>query len=166
MKFQLQFREFPYPSVSTSSAPNTVVLSVSELGPQAHYAPVADTNWPFFNSADKYFYSSAENIPVHSPHPNQVTMATACVNVTDRKSLEIIWRQDKFKSGFDLWYLHIDEVVLDNFSISDLIRKNDSERYILADTAVLYSLFKTMVYDINKFLLFEVFYESKLLCLG
>ena len=132
MKFQLQFRKFPYPSVSTSSVPNTVVLSVSELGPQAHYAPVADTNWPFFNAAEKYFYSSAGNIPVYSPHPNQVTMATACVNVTDRKSLEIIWRQDEFKSGFDLWYLHIDEVILDNFSISDLIRKTNSERYIIS----------------------------------
>ena len=129
MKFQLQFKNFQYPSVSTSSVPNTVVLSVSELGTRAHYAPVADTNWPLFNAADKYFYSSTGNIPVYSPHPNQVTMTAVCVNVTDREFLEIIWRQDKFKSGFDHWYLHIDQVVLGNFSISGSIQNAHSERY-------------------------------------
>ena len=128
LRFQLQLRKFHYPTVSTDPVPNTVVLTVSDIGPQAHYAPVADINWPQFNAADKYFYSSSGNIPVYSPYPNQLTEATACVNVTDRESLEIIWRQDEFKSGFDHWYLHIDQVMLANFSISNITDKINRKR--------------------------------------
>ena len=42
LRFQLQLRKFHYPTVSTDPVPNTVVLTVSDIGPQAHYAPVAD----------------------------------------------------------------------------------------------------------------------------
>ena len=125
--FELLMTGFRYPSPCTNTAPNGVRLSVSDNTPLAYYAPLANTNWPGFNTTNMSFTTTAGEISVWSPQPNQLTEVTACVNTTDRESLQVVWRQDNFTSDSDYWYLYIKRVSLGEVNISD-ISENGSDR--------------------------------------
>ena len=114
------------PCFDTDAAPNGVRLSVSDNTPLAYYVPLANTNWPEFNATSMYFTTTAGEIPVWSPQPNQITEVTACVNTTDKESLQVVWRQDNFTRDHDYWYLHIRRVSLGEASISDIRLGNSS----------------------------------------
>ena len=125
--FELLMTRFRYPSPCTDTAPNGVRLTVSGNTPLAYYAPLANTNWPGFNATSMYFTTTAGEIPVWSPRPNQLTEVTACVNTTDKESLQVVWRQDNFTSDHDYWYLYIKCVSLGEVNIND-IRLGSSSR--------------------------------------
>ena len=118
--FELLITRFQYPSPCTDTTPNGVRLSVSDNTSLAYYAPLANTNWPELNATDISFTTTAGKIPVWSPRPNQLTSVTACMNTTDRESLELVWSQDNFTDNSDYWYLHIQNVSLGNTSISNI----------------------------------------------
>ena len=99
---------------------------MSDNTPLAYYAPLANTNWPGFNAASMSISTATGEIPVWSPQPNQLTEVTACVNTTDRESLQVVWRQDNFTSDSDYWYLHIKRVSLGEVNISDITVGNFS----------------------------------------
>ena len=118
--FKLLMTKFRYPSPCTDAAPNGVQLTVSGNTPLAYYAPLANTNWPGFNVTSMSFTTTAGETPVWSLKPNQLTKVTACVNITGRESLQVVWRQDNFTSDNDYWYLYIKRVSLGKTNISDI----------------------------------------------
>ena len=118
--FELLITRSRYSTPCTDTAPNGVMLSVSNYTPLAYYTPLANTNWPGFNTVNMSLTTVAGLIPVWSPRPNQLTEVTACVNTTDRESLQVVWRQDNFTSDSDYWYLYIKHVSLGETIISDI----------------------------------------------
>ena len=112
---------YRYPSLFTDTAPNGVRLSVLDNTPLAYYAPLANINWPGLNSTSMSFTTTAGGkIPVWSTQPNQLTEFTACVNTTDKETLQVVWRQDNFTSDHDYWYLYIKRVSLGEANISNI----------------------------------------------
>ena len=74
--------------------------------PLAYYAPLANTNWPGFNTSNMSLNIDGVEIPVLSPQPNQLIESSVCVdNITDSEVLEIDWRQDNFTSERDYRYI-------------------------------------------------------------
>ena len=118
--FELLIARFRYPTPCTDTAPNGVMLSVSDYTPLAYYAPLANTNWPGFNTLNMSFTTTAGLISVWSTRPNQLTEIPTCVNTTDRESLQVVWRQDNFTSDSDYWYLYIKRVSLGEAIVSDI----------------------------------------------
>ena len=97
-------------------------MSIPGDTPLAYYAPLANTNWPGFNTSNMSLNIDGVEIPVLSPQPNQLIESSVCVdNITDSEVLEIVWRQDNFTSEHDYWYLSIESVHVGNTSITNNI---------------------------------------------
>ena len=110
---------FQYPTPCTDNAPNGVMMSIPGDTPLAYYAPLANTNWPGFNTSNMSLNIDGVEIPVLSPQPNQLIESSVCVDsITDSEVLEIVWRQDNFTREHDYWYLSIESVHVGNISIT------------------------------------------------
>ena len=96
-------------------------MSIPGDTPLAYYAPLANTNWPGFNTSNMSLNIDGVEIPVLSPQPNQLIESSVCVDcITDSEVLEIVWRQDNFTSEHDYWYLSIESVHVGNTSITNI----------------------------------------------
>ena len=112
--------QYPTPS-SNQSHLNGVMMSIPGDTPLAYYAPLANTNWPGFNTSNMSLNIDGVEIPVLSPQPNQLIESSVCVdNITDSEVLEIVWRQDNFTSEHDYWYLTIESVHVGITSINNI----------------------------------------------
>ena len=102
-------------------------MSIPGDTPLAYYAPLANTNWPGFNTSNMSLNIDGVEIPVLSPQPNQLIESSVCVdNITDSEVLEIVWRQDNFTSEHDYWYLSIESVHVGNTSITNISETGNS----------------------------------------
>ena len=118
---------FQYPTPCTDKAPNGVMMSIPGDTPLAYYAPLANTNWPGFNTSNMSLNIDGVEIPVLSPQANQLIESSVCVdNITDSEVLEIVWRQDNFTSKHDYWYLSIESVHVGNTSITNISETGNS----------------------------------------
>ena len=82
IRFQLMMSRFQYPTPCTDKAPNGVMMSIPGDTPLAYYAPLANTNWPGFNTSNMSLNIDGVEIPVLSPQPNQLIESSVCVWTT------------------------------------------------------------------------------------
>ena len=119
MTFQLVMTQFRYPTPCNEhdNTPKGVVMTVSNT-PLAYFAPLAHDNWSQFTRESMLYNIDGIDVPIMSPVHNRVTKVSQCID--DEAFLEVAWRQDSFTSNQNYWYLHIEQLVVDDIEISNI----------------------------------------------
>ena len=127
--FDIATSDFRYPTPCTDRDPNGILLSINETTNLAYFAPLANTQWDNFNAATITLNVSNTSVHIWSPHLSEVL--STCVSnsvIAKREMLDIVWKQDRYVTGQDYWYLRIRAVLIGNIPLN-ITATNDSARY-------------------------------------
>ena len=129
IRFDIATSDFRYPTPCTDRDPNGILLSLNETANLAYFAPLANTQWDNFNAANITLNVSNTSVPIWSPQLTEV-LSTCVSNSTidKREMLDIVWKQDRYVTGQDYWYLRIRDVLIRNIPLY-ITATNDSARY-------------------------------------
>ena len=129
--FDIATSDFRYPTPCTDGDPNGILLSMNKNTNLAYFAPLANTQWDNFNAATITLNVSNTSVPIWSPQLTEVL--TTCVSnsaIDKREMLDVVWKQDRYVTGQDYWYLRIIVVRIGYIPLK-IIATNDSARYEL-----------------------------------
>ena len=128
--FDIATFDFRYPTPCTDGDPNGILLSMNETTNLAYFAPLANTQWDNFNAANITLNISNTFVPIWSPQLSEVLITCASNSAIDkREMLDIVWKQDRYVTGQDYWYLRIRQVLIRDITLNNITATNDSARY-------------------------------------
>ena len=129
IRFDIATSDFRYPTPCTDEDPNGILLSINETTNLAYFAPLANTQWDNFNAANTTLNVSNKSVPISSPQLSE-EFSTCISNsaIAKREMLDIVWKQDRYATGQDYWYLRIREVLIRSIPLY-ITATNDSPRY-------------------------------------
>ena len=129
IEFDIATSDFRYLTPCTDRDPNGILLSINETTNLAYFAPLANTQWDNFNAANITLNVSNTSVPIWSPQLTEEF--STCVSnsaIAKREMLDIVWKQDRYATGQDYWYLRIREVLI-GYIARNITATNDSARY-------------------------------------
>ena len=96
-------------------------MTVSKNTPLAYFAPLANDNWNQFTRESMLFNTNGIDVPILLPVHNQLTKVSVCIDdFANEEFVEVVWRQDNFASNQNYWYLHIEQLLVDDMDISNI----------------------------------------------